>query len=810
MNRLVWIMLGLGVFAASSQHGSATPVDDIRILTAAGLTPQAGELLDFFEKRSHAATSSTEEELQHLTARLKGGTLEEQSQACAELVKIGPAAIPWLKELHGALSDTEKRRKVRQCLQALTVNSADVTLAALRRLSASRDERMVRVLMAFAPYSENDSVRTEVMSILAGAAYADGVANPDLVRALSGPENHQRISAAELLCQPDRKVPWGPVRALLNDADALVRFRSALALARVQDETAIPALIRMIPQLDQEDAFQVEDFLRELAAEGAPEGSIGEQPESKRKWQDAWLQWWSANTGEKLLGALKERTISDPDRRKFAERVERLGDESFATREQTSDELNGLGPNYVPLLRQAIGHNDPEVRMRLVRCLQRAEGAYTPLPASAFRLLAFRKPAGTTEAILAYLPCAHLSDNLQAAQQVLGHLVMQDERAIVPLKEAILSPEPVRRAAAAKALCRLRDDEIQRMVGRLLNDPKESVRLEVGLALAESGHRQAIPVLLEMFDRLSQEDVERVERFFEAFEDQGVPLPEEELGHLGGASPGNPRQFRKEVWSAWWAKYNGRLVLDVPRKHPSFLPGGRILVTSSATNQVMEIGEDGKPRWTISGLSNPWDVQLLPNQRVLIAEYSGRRITERTLDGKILWQHSVPGYPVGIRQLSNGNVFVVCNNLLLEVTRQNNVVYQINRPSSDVRGGDKLRNGEIVCLTSQGIYLRYNTRGEELEQWKLPPLSNYGHEVLPHGGVLIAAQSQNEVIEYDRKGRVVWRTRVTQPNAVARTRNGNVLVSSSLSPPRLLEINRNGKEIKTFSLTAAINRVITR
>ena len=81
---------------------------------------------------------------------------------------------------------------------------------------------------------------------------------------------------------------------------------------------------------------------------------------------------------------------------------------------------------------------------------------------------------------------------------------------------------------------------------------------------------------------------------------------------------------------------------------------------------ITELGPDGKPRWTLTGLQGPSDAQVLANQHVLVAEQG--RVTERDLGGNVLWK--LEGIqPLSVQRLANGNTFIPCNGLLVEVDR---------------------------------------------------------------------------------------------------------------------------------------------
>src|SRR6185369_4848534 len=95
-----------------------------------------------------------------------------------------------------------------------------------------------------------------------------------------------------------RAVPplLGPIRPLLRDADALVRFRAAESLVLGRDKTAVPALIALLGEAPAQRGWRVEDLLYRVAGEAAPGVPLGSADEEARKrCRDAWLAWWKKN-----------------------------------------------------------------------------------------------------------------------------------------------------------------------------------------------------------------------------------------------------------------------------------------------------------------------------------------------------------------------------------------------------------------------------------------------------------------------------------------------------------------------------------
>src|SRR5262249_58824491 len=94
------------------------------------------------------------------------------------------------------------------------------------------------------------------------------------------------------------------------------------------------------------------------------------------------------------------------------------------------------------------------------QCLEPIEGdAVKPLPDAAPRLLALRRPEGTIETILAYLPFAESETLAAQLIDVLASAGCTEGKPDPALLRALEDKVSVRRAAATVALCKGKADE---------------------------------------------------------------------------------------------------------------------------------------------------------------------------------------------------------------------------------------------------------------------------------------------------------------------------------------------------------------
>lgn len=259
-----------------------------------------------------------------------------------------------------------------------------------------------------------------------------------------------------------------------------------------------------------------------------------------------------------LLELFRKQTHVSADREKVQALVRQLGDDAYEVREHASNELAALGALAKPLLEQALRDADPEVVYRARDCLQRIKGekgSNAPVHAAASRLLATRRPAGAAEALLSFLPSADegVAEEIRTS---LTALAVRDGKPEPVLVAALADREPVKRAAAAEAVCRANVVEQMPAVRKLLHDPEPAVRVPVALCLLARKEADALPVLIALLGEAPATQAWKVE---------------EALRQLaGGMSPLVPAVHdpgsAQSVWEAWWRSQDGPALVDFFRK----------------------------------------------------------------------------------------------------------------------------------------------------------------------------------------------------------------------------------------------------
>lgn len=241
----------------------------------------------------------------------------------------------------------------------------------------------------------------------------------------------------------------------------------------------------------------------------------------------------------------RARPVADPDR--IPTLVRQLRDRSANVRERAAAELVGWGPAAVPWLREAANDLDAaEAADRARQCLAAVEGAGgSAVTLAAVHVLARLRPAGATEALLAFLPFAEDDKLVEEAGESLQAVARHDGTADPALVRALKDPEPLRRRVAGELLARDGGADGRAAARALLDDPRPAVRLHVALALAEAREADAIPVLIDLVGRLPGARAKPAEDYLSDLAGEWAVR-----GPAGDDAPA--RRMRHDVWAAWW------------------------------------------------------------------------------------------------------------------------------------------------------------------------------------------------------------------------------------------------------------------
>jgi HEAT repeat protein len=769
---------------------TATLTDE-ETLKAAHLGTDGPALLDFFRKRVAAPDRA---ELDALLAKLADTSAETADRAAAELIAFGANAVPALRRVANNPDGGTATVRARHCLQMIEgSHAAALTATAARLLGAAKPDGAVEALLAYLPFAEDDRVLQEIEAGLVAVGLHDGKPHPALVKALEDRVPVRRTAAAGVLCQIGGTEVYALVRPLLKDPKPTVRLRATLALLEAHDAEAVPVLIDLLSELPPVQRKQAEESLVDLAGEWAISVPQGNDATSRRLRREMWHAWWRGTEGAGLLDEFRSRTLSEADRVAVLALIEKLSDASVEVRAKAEAELLALGPKVAPLLRRAanLGGKGHEAAAKCLNLVEK--DALPPMPQAAPRLLVLRRPEGAIEALLGYLPFAETPDLNQQVRDLVSVIVSADAKSIPRLVKALEDPSAVRRAAAAQALCKVREGDHLAAVRKLLVDPDPEVRLRAALGLAPLREKEAVPVLVALLTELPLDLAYEAEDYLARVARDSAP----QVPLSGDAAA---RAKTRDAWAAWWKEKGDGVDLAAIDKSERQL-GFQLVVEAfdqvKRSGRVFELDRAGKPRWEVTGLQFPIAAQVLPGERVLVAEQNLNRVSERDFTGKVLWEKQI-NQPFQVQRLRNGNTFIAGRNHLLELDRSGKEVLNQARFNDTILAALKRRDGQIAIVTYQGHFVRMDASGKELKSWQVPFVNNglFG-EVLPNDHVLISQQNMAKVIEYDEAGKVVWQADVPQPGVPTRLPNGHTLVPSQ-NNARLVELDRAGKVVNDF------------
>lgn len=579
------------------------------------------------------------------------------------------------------------------------------------------------------------------------------------------------------------------LRQRLKDPSPTVRKHAALTLAEANEAEAIPVLIDLLAELPADERRPVEAYLTKLAGEWAPVGQVkGEDKIARKIRRDAWMAWWRNTDGAAMLALIGEHTLTPQLRHTVKERIGKLGDDDFSTREAATKELFDLGRVTLPQLREAIKNSDLEIVQRARYLIRRIEQEpLRNLPSVAVRLLALRKPPGAVEALLSYLPLAEEEKLTDEVKKSLALLAVRDGKLDSALVRALADDLPLLRAVVAETLVKNGGKEGHAVVRPLLKDKTPSVRLRVALALVGAGERQAVPVLIDLLPVVSDEQIGQIE-------DVLIQLAGDSAPETPWGTQEADKQKSRATWASWWKANGERIDLTRLVVRPWY---SYTLLCDSSRNRVFEIDRYGKERWAVEGVPFPVDAWVVGGHRILIAEWMGRKISERDFQGKVLWSLGVASQPVNVQRLANGHTFIATVNQIQEVDRAGKEVYTIKNVVGGITAAYRAPDGRIICLAGHGRQcILMDTSGNRLTGFPSNRDGSWtsGIDLLANGHILITQPNRNKVAEYDTDGKLIVEVNAPMATTATGLPNGHFLIASS-SHHRAFEVDRSGKVV---------------
>jgi len=777
------ILLGLAFWVSLQPLYSEELSTERELLKTAGFNPvNTQSLIPFFKGRSSSIPAKAN--IEKLIAQLINGNSEEKLAAKKDLICMGDYVISTLKKASGEILDPASEKNLKDCIELLEgKGSENLISSALKVIASEGKAESSEVLFAYLPFAAEEILRIECEFTLRGLFTTSGTV---FEKTLTDPNPYKRAVAAEILARKGNPKQISMAKNLLNDSSSLVRTRLVLAFLEQKNRIAMPTAFKLLASDSKDTSSLIETALATLAGEWAIQGPKNDDSISRSINQAAWAGWWKSINEQDLLTLLRESTAPIA---MIAEADKIFKDNNI---ELIRTHINSKSFKSNPAL-QAFLLNRAAFDMNIAKLIEPDSNAIklllqaNQITPALIRLITLVRPANAIEIILAYIPSCN-DDNIQDLLGECLGLYLNDQNTPPPaLIAASTSSIEEIRTFAGRVLAQSPNEIAQKTCTTLLSDSSVRVRFEVARESIKNQNKFAIPILIELMTKVPAEKAEAIDQTLRVIAKDKSPESK------------NDSKMDAAAWNTWWQKEGNQLVLTPGLKNQEALKN--FLVVDSfnqekKSGRVFLINPSGKILWEIANLSNPTDALLLPNNKILITEQGANRITERDIKGNISWEKSATN-PFLSQRLSNGNIFIASRNKIVEVGRNGNEIFSFSYPNETILAACKTRTNEYALLSYNGVFLKLDSKGNEVSKSRIPFPTNFGINggaITQNDRVLVSIPTLNKIMEFNFNGQSTWESTITMPGIPTKLPNGNV-VAPSLNGSKIVEIQMDGKII---------------
>ncbi len=254
----------------------------------------------------------------------------------------------------------------------------------------------------------------------------------------------------------------------------------------------------------------------------------------------------------------------------------------------------------------------------------------------------------------------------------------------------------------------------------------------------------------------------------------------------------------------------------------------RVLTSGHGFQKIVLLDENKKISWEyiVDGQCN--DLSMLSDSTILFSNVSGAKLIN--LKKEVLWEYKgVPDTEIqSVSPIKNDRFLVMQNGnpaKLLEISRSGKIVKKLiiptnkDEPHEQFRNVRKTKNGNyLIGYFRGGKVCEFNGRGKLLRTYSIPKNANaYSAVRLKNGNTLIACGDAHQLIELNKKGKVVWSITENEiPGhplrfvaGVQRLKNGNTVICNwgghghKNEQAQILEVTPNKKVV--FEINDWIN-----
>jgi HEAT repeat protein len=777
------ILLGLAFWVSLQPIFGEELSTERELLKTAGFNPaNTQSLIPLFKGRSSSIPAKAN--IEKLIAQLINGNPEEKIAAKKDLICMGDYVISTLKKASGEILDPASEKNLKDCIELLEgKGSENLISSALKVIGSEGKAESSEVLFAYLPFAAEEILRNECESTLSALFTTSETV---FEKTLADPNPYKRAVAVEILVRKGNPKQISMAKALLNDTSSLVRTRLVLAFLERKDKIAMPTALKLLASDSKDTSSLIETALATLAGELAIQGPKNDDSISRSINQAAWAGWWKSINEQDLLAVLRESTAPMA---MIAEADKIFKDNNI---ELIKKHINSKSFKNNPAL-QAFLLNRAAFDMNIAKLIEPDSNSIklqlqaTQVTPALIRMITLVRPANAIEIILAYIP----SCNEENIQDLLGEclgLYLNDQNTIPPaLIAASTSSIEEIRTFAGRVLAQSPNEIAQKTSTTMLSDSSVRVRFEVARESIKNQNKSAIPVLIELMTKVPAEKAEAIDQTLRAIAKDKSPESK------------NDSKVDAVAWNTWWQKEGTQLVLTPGAKVQEALKNFLVVESfnqEKKSGRVFLITPSGKFLWEIANLSNPTDALLLPNNKILITEQGANRITERDTKGNISWEKSATN-PFLSQRLSNGNIFIASRNKIVEIGRNGKEIFSFSYPNETILAACKTRSNEYALLSYNGVFLKLDSKGNEVSKSRIPFPTNFGINggaITQNDRVLVSIPTLNKIMEFNFSGQATWESTITMPGIPTKLPNGNV-VAPSLNGSKIIEIQMDGKII---------------
>ncbi len=273
--------LGALILAVLLSFAMDNATEDEKTLADAGLKSDGNSLIQFLARRSEDKVDPIQ--IKALITKLGDDNFDIREQTSATLNAIGIAALPDLKTA-SKNPDVEISRRAKDCIQKIEEGSRKFVVAAsVRLLGAKKPEGALTALINYSQFSELDQTTEDLIAAITATGSDNGTPSKIILEAIRGNKPLAKTICAEALANINPELFKKEALALLNSEEPRVRYKIALAFAKLGDKRSIEPLVSSISNVSQWESSLLDHLLRKLLPSNMPAVGLP-QPELQKEW----------------------------------------------------------------------------------------------------------------------------------------------------------------------------------------------------------------------------------------------------------------------------------------------------------------------------------------------------------------------------------------------------------------------------------------------------------------------------------------------------------------------------------------------